>query len=367
MGNFVQIHLLTSYPPSNLNRDDLGRPKSAMLGTAPRLRVSSQSLKRAWRTSEVFREALAGHIGTRTKSLARRHVFEPLREALGVDQALSIAEQIAGVFGKNQSARKPAKDATPEQVIEARLAAADTEQLAHLAPEEIGNVDTLVRLLASEKRAPTKAELELLRHKPSAVDIALFGRMLAASPEFNVEAASQVAHAITVHRAVAQEDYFTAVDDLKGSDEDRGAGHVGEAEFGAGVYYLYVCVDRDLLVENLRGDEALASHAIEALVRAAATVAPRGKQASFASRSRASYVRVEKGQDQPRSLAMAFVEPVSGDDVIGNAVKKLRKQADAFATVYDDGPRLEVYEVDALKGEGRFSKLVAFAASPVEA
>ena len=69
MNRFIQLHLLTSYPPSNLNRDDLGRPKTAIMGGVNRLRISSQSLKRAWRTSDVFKEKLSNNIGTRTKEM----------------------------------------------------------------------------------------------------------------------------------------------------------------------------------------------------------------------------------------------------------------------------------------------------------
>lgn len=348
MSTFIQVHMLTSYPPSNLNRDDLGRPKSAMLGAAPRLRVSSQSLKRAWRTSETFVQALQGNIGTRTKLLGRTLVLEPLVAAgFKEDDAIAIATQIAGVFGKNQGGKKVAENAV------------DIEQLAHLAPEELEAVEALVKTLTEEKREPSKEELTFLKHRPSAVDIALFGRMLAAKPEFNVEAACQVGHAITVHRAKAEDDYFTAVDDLKGDADDRGAAHVGEMEFGAGVYYLYLCINETLLVENLRGDKALAARAVKALIETAATVAPRGKQNSFASRSRASYIRVERGDEQPRNLAMAFVKPVGGEDMIREAMETLRSEAERFAQVYES--KLKSAELNALTGEGRLSALQAFA------
>ena len=135
----------------------------------------------------------------------------------------------------------------------------------------------------------------------------MFGRMLADDPSFNREAAVQVAHAVTTHRALVEDDYYTAVDDLKSASEDAGAGFVGEAGFGAGVFYLYLCFDRDLLVRNLGGDEDLAGQGVAALVEAAATVGPKGKQASFASRARASFGLVERGSEAPRTLAAAFL------------------------------------------------------------
>ena len=113
----------------------------------------------------------------------------------------------------------------------------------------------------------------------------MFGRMLASSPAFNVEAAVQVAHAITIHKVAVEDDYFSAVDDLNRGEEDVGAAHIGEAGFGAGVFYLYLCINRELLLENLGGDTSLTAKTLEALVHAATKVSPTGKQNSFASRA----------------------------------------------------------------------------------
>jgi len=225
MNRFIQLHVLTSYPPSNLNRDDLGRPKGAVVGGVARLRISSQSLKRAWRTSSIFREALGGHLGVRTKELGIK-VFADLK-AKGVDEksAREWARGIAGCFGKLKSER----DAEGNEDLQ-------IEQLAHVSPEEQAAVDDLVERLATARKAPSEAELQLLRASEGAVDIAMFGRMLAAAPKFNVEAAAQVAHAFTVHKASAEDDYFTAVDDLNRGENALGAAHIGEAGFGAGVF-----------------------------------------------------------------------------------------------------------------------------------
>ena len=140
------------------------------------------------------------------------------------------------------------------------------------------------------------------------------------SPAYNTEAAAQVAHAITVHKVTVEDDFFTAVDDLNTGEEDVGAGHMGETEFAAGLFYQYICIDRELLKANLSGDVALANKALTALTEAAATIAPTGKQNSFASRARASYVMAEVGAQQPRSLSVAFLKPVSGDDMLVKAV-----------------------------------------------
>ncbi|MCB1639614.1 MAG: type I-E CRISPR-associated protein Cas7/Cse4/CasC, partial [Thiothrix sp.] len=278
MTRFIQLHLLTAYPPSNLNRDDLGRPKTAIVGGTERLRISSQSLKRAWRTSALFGEALGQYQGTRTKRLGME-MYKRLQEQ-GTDEkkAQKWAESIVEKFGKPK----------PDNKLE-------TEQLVHVSPEEWAAVMTLADTLATEQREPEPDELKLLREHPQAVDIALFGRMLASSPVHNVEAAVQVAHAITVDSAKIEDDFFTAVDDLNRHDVDAGAGHMGDAGFGSGIYYLYLCIDRDLLVRNLNqgrddGDSALADRAIAALIETAAKVAPTGKQNSFASRAYTSYL-----------------------------------------------------------------------------
>ncbi len=350
MGNFLQLHLLTSYPPANLNRDDLGRPKTAVMGGVQRLRVSSQSLKRAWRTSELFEEALKGHVGIRTKEMGIK-VFKKLQEkGVSDKKAREWAQKIAEQFGKLKEANKEKENQDLE-----------IEQLAHFSPEEDQAIEQLANKLAKEERSPKEEELKLLREKHKAADIALFGRMLASSPVFNTEAAAQVAHAVTVHKTAVEDDYFTAVDDLNAGIEDAGAAHIGETAFAAGLFYLYVCVDCDLLVGNLSGDKDLAKKTLKALTEAAATVAPTGKQNSFASRAYAGYVLAEKGKRQPRSLAAAFLKPVSGTDYADEAIKKLNEIKDKMDKVY--GPIAEKsYEIDAVNGKGTLKDLLEFVA-----
>ncbi|MEZ5478748.1 MAG: type I-E CRISPR-associated protein Cas7/Cse4/CasC [Thiolinea sp.] len=322
MTQFIQFHLLTAYPPSNLNRDDLGRPKTAIVGGTERLRISSQSLKRAWRTSSLFEEALGQYQGTRTKRLGKE-VFKHLKEQ-GVDEkkAAKWAESMAAKFGALKSDDK-----------------LEIEQLVHISPEEWNAVMALADKLAAEQREPEQDELSLLREHPQAVDIALFGRMLASSPVHNVEAAAQVAHAITVNTVKIEDDFFTAVDDLNRHEEDAGAGHMGDAGFGSGIYYLYLCIDQDLLVRNLNhgkdeGDPALANKAIAALLESAAKVAPTGKQNSFASRAYTSYILAEKGAQQPRSLSVAFMKAIKANDPVKAAIEALEAQRERFDRDY---------------------------------
>lgn len=325
MTTFLQLHLLTAYPTSNLNRDDTGRPKTVEFGGSPRLRVSSQSLKRAWRTSPVFEERLGARRGKRTQRLGE-DILKYLREkGMAEDRATETARKIAGVFGKLEDP----SDAHPTYI----------KQLAFVAPEEFARARAMAdRALAGEAIEPEAGDL--LVAKDGAADIAMFGRMLADDPAYNREAAVQVAHAFTTHKAAVEDDYYVAVDDLKNPAEhdDVGTSFIGVQEFGAGLFYLYACVDCGLLARNLAGDRTLAQDAVDALLRCAATVSPRGKQASFASRARASYLMAERGVQQPRTLAAAFIKPVHGrereGDVVEASVDRLTSFRDALDVAY---------------------------------
>lgn len=374
MNRFLQLHLLTNFPPANLNRDDTGRPKTALMGDALRLRVSSQCEKRAWRTSDVFREALSAsppsgrarseartvvqwedqphpHLGTRTKEagvqIYQALIARDVKEKDAKTWAASMAEQ----FGKLQKEKKDAP------LNDLRI-----EQLCHLGPEERVAVDALVVTCAERRSAPTEAELKLLRRPQAAVDIAMFGRMLADHPSHNVEAAVQVAHAVTVHKAAVEDDYFSAVDDL--NRDDKGAGHIGERGYGAGLFYQYICVNRELLAENLGGDEALSKRALGALLHAVTKVAPTGMQNSHASRAYASYVLAEQGNQQPRSLVQAFLRPVKPydeqDDMLSLAVKAIERRVENFDQVYGACAELR-YTLNVEQAKGRLDELIAFA------
>lgn len=367
---FIQLHLLTSYPPANLNRDDLGKPKTAEMGGYTRLRVSSQSLKRAWRTSETMESALKGNKGMRTKLLGVE-VFKTLKkQGIKDSAAKEWAQKIAAVFGKPEAADKKADESGQEEVVladgssvpKALAKSLSIKQLAHVSPEERAAVDALATVLAERGSAPTDEELNLLREKHTAADIALFGRMLAEAPRYNMEAAAQVAHAISVHKVAVEDDFFTAVDDLNTRLEDVGAGHMGETEFAAGLFYLYLCIDKGLLLENLNGDKDLANRALAALVEAAATVAPTGKQNSFGSRAYASYILAERGSKQPRSLSVAFLKPVDGrarEGLLAKAIQTMTDTRDKMDKVY--GACTDAYSaMDADKGEGSLQAILDF-------
>jgi CRISPR system Cascade subunit CasC len=342
MSRFLQLHLLTFYPPANLNRDDTGRPKTAMIGGALRLRLSSQSLKRAWRQSDEFKAALDGHRGQRTQrfgEVIRDHLVE---RGLDTAKATEIARMIVPVFGKE----KPPTDKNPTH----------TEQLAFISPEEREAALAMADRAAAGEKIEATAEA-LLRRRDTAADIAMFGRMLADNPDYNREAAVQVAHAITSHRVAVEDDYYVAVDDLKTSAEDAGAGFLGEAGFAAGLFYLYICADTALLKRNL-AEETLCATAMSALVRAAATVAPTGKQASFASRARAHYILAEAGDQTPRTLAGAFLKPIAGADPLGDSVKSLCSLRDDMDKAY--GACADQRAEMLVGGAGTLDEVLAF-------
>lgn len=345
---YVQLHLLTSYPPSNLNRDDMGRPKSAKMGGVDRLRVSSQSLKRAWRTSPIFQQGLEGAVSTRTRRIAFAARDELL--ARGVDEA--VANASAEAIGKAIYGKVDAKENF------------EAGQLAFVGPAEQAAVDDLVKQVADTGKAVTdEAALALVTDAHGGADIALFGRMLAKRPHFNVEAAVDVAHAITVHKAVAEDDFFTAVDDLQSRAEEddagAGAGFMGETGFGAGLYYLYLCINHRLLVENLQGDTDLADAAVRALVEAAAKVGPGGKRTSFGSHAYAQVVLAEKGEMLPRSLSSAFLKPVTGTDVLSSAVKSLTAEYEAMDRAYGTTADSR-YMLNVAGGKGTLAELLDF-------
>ena len=358
MSTFIQLHLLTSYPPSNLNRDDLGRPKTAIMGGKTRLRISSQSLKRAWRTSDLFESALAGHIGTRTKRMGVE-IYKRLHEkGVAESKAKAFAKEMVAFFGAIEGADK-----------DKPLKELESSQLIHFNQSEYKSLLELADKVASEGKLD-KEDLKKLVAKRYDVDIAMFGRMLTGKEIVKVtkdteasvqvaHASVQVAHAVTVHDVSVEDDYFTAVDDLNSGEDDLGAAYIGETEFGAGVFYLYLCINRDLLLENMCGDKLLADKAIAALVEAAAKVAPTGKQNSFASRAYSSYILAEKGEQQPRSLSVAFLKPVRGEDILGKAIAEIETKRTNMEKAYGkcaDATKIMNAEI----GEGTLAEIITF-------
>ena len=357
MSRFLQLHVLTSYPAVNLNRDDAGRPKTLVYGGAERLRISSQSLKRAWRTAPEFTQILGvENIGARTQEFAHR--LRKLLEERGLDRE-EANKRIRKVIEDNKLGKLEAKSKdSKEEPIE-------TNQLVHLGPDELAALEGLANRIL-DNSPPDKKETLILQRHPKAADIALFGRMLADNTAFNVEAAAQVAHAFTTHRVTVEDDFYTAVDDLKAKrpGADAGAGFVGVFEFGSGVFYHYANVNLDLLLENLggNGNAVLAAKALEGLVTAMAVANPKGKQNATAARARAGFVLAEIGECAPRSLAEAFLKPVRSrdeEDLLAVSVEALLKKRGEIDGAY--GKCWENQRQMQVGGEGSLAGIVTFA------
>ena len=390
MSRFIQLHLLTAYPPANLNRDDQGSPKTAKMGGYDRLRVSSQCLKRTWRTSEIFEKIVSDgekmnlfdkkipvNTGTRSKSFSMEWV-KPYLLKQNIEEVVAEkwSKDLCRAFGAMENDENKLSQLTQISDIEAKGFEYLVNEIVRLLAENKQTEFTSELLDLIEKRDQKKKSDDIkkanvaitkyladkvLTEGKSSVDIAMFGRMLASSPAFNIEAACQVAHAISVHSVVIEDDYFTAVDDLNSGLEDMGAAHIGETRFAAGLFYSYICINRELLIKNLDGNEELANKAIRALTEAAVKVAPEGKQNSFASRAYASYVLAEKGDQQPRSLSVAYLKPIGKEnqDFIADSITAIIKQKDSFDTVYGACADIRC-ELNVPKEQGTLAELLDF-------
>ncbi|MGW7071834.1 type I-E CRISPR-associated protein Cas7/Cse4/CasC [Streptomyces sp. NPDC054855] len=344
---FLDVHALQTVPPSNLNRDDTGAPKSAVYGGVPRARVSSQAWKRATRTYFSQEHLLdPSELGVRTKKVAevlaaRLTALEPTLK--GAEALQLAAEVIQGATGSKMEAPKrkadAAKDGGPEAAPESKylmfLSARQIDGLAALAIE--GAADIKTHLKDNKARA---REIADTRHS---VDIALFGRMVADSADFNVDAAVQVAHAISVHRVDNESDYYTAVDD-KNTDAESGAGMIGTVDFNSSTLYRYAALSVHQLAKNLgeglREDEprtAPVRRAVEAFVQSFLESLPTGKINTFGHHTLPDAVIVKLRTTRPISYVAAFEEPVTGENGhLRGAVDRLAQYVPDVERTYGD-------------------------------
>lgn len=322
---FLQIHTLHSYPAALLNRDDSGLAKRMPFGGAVRTRISSQCLKRHWRVvqDEFAIHSIAGATSAlRSRNIVERRVFDPMRGADGVAEAVLTAVENAfnvGVYGSGgttETGRQPLLLGLPEvEYLQQKAAAICAEH-----PNDAKAAGDVATLLFNTRRGEGNnfAAFRDAARLPGGLEGALFGRMVTSDPGANIEAAIHVAHAFTVHAEESESDYFSVVDDLQREDEDAGAAHIGDMELTAGLFYGYVVVDVPGLVSNLEGcaasewdnaDRELAGKVVEHLTHLIATVSPGAKRGSTAPYGFADLMLIEAGSRQPRSLANAYREP----------------------------------------------------------
>jgi CRISPR system Cascade subunit CasC len=345
MKALLEIHVLQNFAPSNLNRDDTGSPKDAYFGGVKRGRVSSQSLKRAMRmyfkTENLLDEK---NLGIRTKRFLGSFVAR-LKDSGKDEKESSLAVQNAiTAMGTAKNFKFDSK--RPEL----------TEYLFPLGEKEIQNLLEVIKsnwdVLAKEEAKVSKDLKKKLENAwadssegSNAVDIALFGRMLANLPEKNQFAACQVAHAISTHAIKHDEDFYTAVDDLK-PDDNAGADMLGTVEFNSACYYRYAVIDLEQLNKNLQLDTELVEAGIKAFLHAIVYALPTGKQNTFAAHQAPSLIgsSVRKNASA-RSLANAFEKPV-------------RVSQDGWLTASAMSLVKEWHELEEVFGQGGVHKLI---------
>lgn len=306
---FLQIHTLTPYTAALLNRDDSGLAKRLPYGGALRTRVSSQCLKRHWRFAEdphALQSIDGAEAAYRSRELVTKLVVSPLRGRFPDDvvDALEPELQIA-VYGDKGTTKKGRQTLLFGQPEIAWLAS-QAEQLA----EQAGGDAKAAASNAAEWKREVRSNIKAMRDSttlPGGLAAALFGRMVTSDTEANITAPVHVAHAFTVHEEESESDYFTAVDDLSG--DDPGADTIQETELTSGLFYGYVVVDLPGLVKNLSNDAELAGEVLHNLIYLIAEVSPGAKLGSTAPYGRASFMLLEAGERQPRTLAGAYRAP----------------------------------------------------------
>lgn len=281
---YLDLHAIQTLPPSNVNRDDTGSPKTAIYGGVRRARVSSQSWKRAMR--QYFLQESAETLGVRSLNviqyLADRIVAAD--SSVTEEKAMEVAEKIFNDVGIK----------TKEQKTKALffLGKHQADQLAAAAVH--GEIDK-------------KVLSQIFTHNP-AIDIALFGRMVADNPSLNEDASAQVAHAISTHEVQTEFDFFTAVDDLAPED-NAGAGMLGTIEFNSSTLYRYANIALHDLMRQL-GDKEQTVAAAKLFIQAFANSMPTGKVNTFANQTLPQMLMINIRTDRPVNLVTAFENPV---------------------------------------------------------
>lgn len=291
---YVDVHVLQTVPPSCVNRDDTGSPKTAVYGGATRARISSQCWKRAMRTMFVEQFPVE-KLAVRTKRIVDMVASEI--EKIGGTSAQEKAQQIISAAGLKIKSLDKGTDA---------LFFISYAQAAALAKLIVEDVDMFTEPVTKE--AKLKAQNALKEHP--GIDIALFGRMVADDPSLNTDACAQVAHSISTHKVSNEYDYFTAVDDLSPED-NAGAAHIGTVEFNSATFYRYATLAVHALNRNLHEDTA---EAVCEFVRSFICSMPDGKQNTFANRTLPDAILVTVRTEQPLNLVGAFEKPVPASD-----------------------------------------------------
>lgn len=366
---FLQIHSLQSYPAALLNRDDSGLAKRLPYGGVTRTRVSSQCLKRHWRTVEDdwSLAAIDAPHAVRSREVVEYRIA-PALDAAGPGTAElrqvacdALVLKLYGKSGKDKRSRQALLLGEPEiSYLTGKLG-----EIVAAASDEKGVAEAVERLFKKDEKANLSAMLDKATLQ-AGLESALFGRMVTSDPAANTDAAIHVAHAFTVHAEESESDYFTVVDDLTREAGEAGSAGMFDTELTSGLYYSYVVVDLPLLLRNIGGDGALATKVVEHLIHLIATVSPGAKLGSTAPYGYAELMLVEAGRRQPRSLAGAFRTPVGATmDAATTALGAHLSRIDATYGVAEDRSFLSVAggELPGAAGPVSLDDLAGFAAA----
>lgn len=373
---FVELHMLQNFAPSNLNRSDTGSPKDCTFGGFRRARISSQCIKRAIRRHPGFAETIqqaGGEKGIRTKRVLSR-LAELLADTGHEEQAIGkVGEAILGAVKIRLADKKEESDENKTQYL-LYLTESEIDGLAQIAREHWDELSAVeIPPADADKKQNKKAqkdtakdavpkdiqkkiEATLRKHTHLAADIALFGRMMADDKDMNIDAACQVAHAISTHQIAGMEmDFYTAVDDLLPSDS-AGSDMMGIVEFNSACYYRYAQINLDILRRNLPRQKGVVTAAVKGFINAAAQAVPTGMQNSTAAQNPPSYIRVFiRSGGMPWSLANAFIKPVrpmqQDGDLVTQSIAELESYLGKLQNAYgNDGFQLDRKTV--VDGEG---------------
>lgn len=325
----IEFHILQSFPVTCLNRDDVGAPKTAIVGGVTRARVSSQCWKRAIRMA--MHEISGVNLGSRTKALADLISAECKKLGATDEQAQKCGSKIEGIFIKPKKKKADEADAD----------ASKTDTLLFMSPSEVKLIAEKFKendfdpnaVIKQEKPDKQAKELSDIigktkfadTEKLDGLDIALFGRMVAQAPTMDVEAAASFNHAISTHRVVNEIEFFTALDDYS---DNQGSAHMGTQEFNAATYYRYVSLDLGQLYETLGESDEFFPQAIEAFIKALYVAVPSARQTSQAGSCLWDYAKVlvRKGQ----GIQLSFETPVKAKDggFLQPSIKKIKDELD---------------------------------------
>lgn len=318
MSIYIDFHVLQTVPPSCVNRDDTGSPKTAIYGGAVRARVSSQAWKHVMRESfkDLFKDE---DIGCRTKFVAEMVEDEMLASDSSLDKTECHKKAVEALNMAGLTVKSAKKGETEKADALFFMSKKQAKAIAEYA----------IELNLKDKKEAEKVLKNALKENPS-VDIALFGRMAANDPTLNYDASAQVAHAISTHAVENEYDYFTAVDDRQ-TDDNAGAGHLGTVEFNSSTLYRYATVNVSELSETIGAENA--AETVKNFADAFVYSMPTGKSNSFANRTMPDSVYITVRKDQPVNLCGAFEAPVKKSDR-GYASESEKKLEEYAETVY---------------------------------